>query len=678
MDNEPNQLQNQKSTSELSSTAIREMGLICDEVLMQKTKSVSTDIHNNTENTLPEQQEQLSTHMELTEINSNNDTDTKLYLQMSSTEIISNNDTDSKLYLQMSSTEIISNNDTDSKLYLQMSSTENFTPSPQSAHVSVAIQSQPDFAPKKESLAPPVPVPVAIQWTKTLSRVDQAIEKAILKIGVVHEATKTTTANLQKNEANTHNEKTESTRKLFLCYFFFCLLWGHLESLPGSLFSELITQLEISEVQLGSIFVSKSIAFCLSSIIAAYIIDKYESSHKYSAFIFFISGISVALIAYINKVYIQYILWICIGSASGLIEVGIPVYSFRAFTGDNSAKIWFKLMSAYNLAKTVTPLIIQTSISMFSTFSYSSFIVAFVAYSGSMLLFVLETPKHDEYRAMKKQIAKTDTMRNAESVLKELEPHKMMRNIIIFLFAMVTMMYGCIMSGLVTFITLYVTSYLNISVVIGRYLISAFYAGAFVYRFWIGFCLCSCFKKRMHSTNYLFISLITGYATYAILFAIWIVFTLFDGININIQIIILFIVFAVGGFASSSTYPNTFELIEGIFPVNGIIACTFTIALGIGDLIIVVIMSKLFESFNAGVQPIPLLFASIIQIIILIVTMILYKKYKTYEAVILAGKTRQLSALRGLGSGMLSRPLSQIPPEMQVSISVFHLNYSYN
>eukprot|EP01083_Nonionella_stella_P264723 897637_1 len=146
MDNEPNQLQNQKSTSELSSTAIREMGLICDEVLMQKTKSVSTDIHNNTENTLPEQQEQLSTHMELTEINSNNDTE----------------------------------------LYLQMSSTENFTPSPQSAHVSVAIQSQPDFAPKKESLAPPVPVPVAIQWTKTLSRVDQAIEKAILKIGVVH------------------------------------------------------------------------------------------------------------------------------------------------------------------------------------------------------------------------------------------------------------------------------------------------------------------------------------------------------------------------------------------------------------------------------------------------------------------------------------------------------------
>eukprot|EP01084_Bolivina_argentea_P092867 167051_1 len=430
---------------------------------------------------------------------------------------------------------------------------------------------------------------------------------------------------------------------LFICYFLVCLYWGFLESLPGSLFNELIEQLNISEIKVSSIFLSRAVTFCVSSIITAYIIDKFISTHKYAFIILIISAICLSWIPFVNDVYIQYILWISLGFASGLIEVAIPVYTFRAFV-TNSQKMWFILLTCYGIGKSLIPLIIQFFIELFDTFSYSLFFISFTALTACIFLFILSTPTHDEFRAIEKEMAKTNTLRRAQSVLQELEQHKTMRNVIIILFGIILIIFSIIQSGIVTFITLYVSEYLGVSDIMGRYLISTYYGGQLFYRFVIGFCLCDYIKSKLHSANHLFTMLIVYYVIYVLLFCVWIFCTIFNEhaqMGSNVQILILFIVFGCGGFVSSSTYPTIYELCETMYPINGVISCIFTMALGIGDMIIVVIMGELIKYFDIGigVQPIPLIIVAIIQIIVIVIVVVLYNKYKSYESVILAAKT---------------------------------------
>eukprot|EP01084_Bolivina_argentea_P140368 246781_1 len=439
--------------------------------------------------------------------------------------------------------------------------------------------------------------------------------------------------------------KKSRTRNLFICYLFMCLFWGFLAPLPGSLFSELQKQLHISDISVTQLFLSRAITFCAGSIVTAYIIDKFISTHHYVSLVFCVALVSVSLVPFITYIPIQYLLWISMGFTGGLIEVSLPVYAFRTFT-DSAQTIWFVLLTCYGVAKTVTPLAIQLSITLFDTFAYALFLMSAAALCASIFLFILATPQHDKLRTMNKQIAQTGTHRSAESVLMELEEHRTMRNMIIILFAVVLILFFFIQVGLITFVAVYIGEYLHASEVIGRYLISTYYGAQLLYRFMIGFCLCDCLQEAMHSTNYLFAVLMIGYAIEVALFMMWILCTIFtDAMNVNVTVAILFIVFAGTGFLSSATYPTVFELCETIYPIDGSVSCVFTMAMGVGDLLMVVIMAQIIKHFHIGFQPIPLAIAAGIEIILLLIIRVMYNKYKSYESVILATKKRDSKRL---------------------------------
>eukprot|EP01084_Bolivina_argentea_P067241 122501_1 len=375
------------------------------------------------------------------------------------------------------------------------------------------------------------------------------------------------------------------TRNLFICYLFVCLYWGFLETLPGSLFSELKVQLTISDISVTQIFLARAVTFCVAAIITAYIIDRFTSTHRYTSFIFCLSLVSVSLVAFINIVYIQYVVWMSMGFASGLIDVALPVYIFRTFTKQSSSQaVWFVLLTCYGLAKTIIPLLIQFCIVFFNAFSYPLFMVSAVALCAAIFLLILATPQHDKFRTIDKQIARVNSLRDALEVKADMKEYTTLRNIIIVLFTVVLITFYFIQVGLITFVTVYVDEYLHASDFVARSLISTYFGAQLLYRFIIVLCVCKPVRAAMRTTNYLFGILLIGYGIQVVLFMVWASFTILNqNTNVNITIAILFGVFGSTGFLTSATYPAVFELCEAIYPIDGFVSCVFGMAYGFGE-----------------------------------------------------------------------------------------------
>ena len=154
---------------------------------------------------------------------------------------------------------------------------------------------------------------------------------------------------------------------------------------------------------------------CVSSMITAYIIDKFAETHRISAFLLTVSALAVALMSFIDSLLQQYVLWCVVGAAAGLIEVAAPVFAFRAFTRD-AAKKWFVLLMAAGSCKMLTPLVIQLSISLSGDYSYGLYIVSLPGLICAVLMLLLPTPRHDKLRGIKKSIDEVDSLRSAMSV----------------------------------------------------------------------------------------------------------------------------------------------------------------------------------------------------------------------------------------------------------------------
>ena len=185
--------------------------------------------------------------------------------------------------------------------------------------------------------------------------------------------------------------------------------------LTGVLFASLLQQLNVSEITVASIFASRSIAFCISSIITAIVVDKYVESHRFAALCCLAGSIAFSLVAFVDSLPIQYFLWCVIGTAGGLADVAAPVFAFRAFTNETEKK-WLALNTAAGIARMTPPLINQLSISLTGEYLYFMFAMALAPVTLSVVLVLLPTPKHDELRGIEKALENADSLRSAKSI----------------------------------------------------------------------------------------------------------------------------------------------------------------------------------------------------------------------------------------------------------------------
>ena len=225
--------------------------------------------------------------------------------------------------------------------------------------------------------------------------------------------------------------------------------------------------------------------------------------------------------------------------------------------------------------------------------------------------------------------------------------YKTLRFATVIMFGVVLVIFMAVRSGMLTFIVLFVTDHLDGSEEVGSFLISAYFAGEVLYRLFASRCLCDCLRNKMRSPSFL----IFGYVVLTIIFCGWMAVSS-EELNIPylVQISVMFIVFGSSGFVCSTTYPAVYELCESIVPINGFAAGAFTICLGIGDLLVLLLMGEVIDIFGVSVQPMPLVALCVLQIAILGLTAILYRRYKAHEARVLQASPKYKMNIDTIGT----------------------------
>ena len=188
---------------------------------------------------------------------------------------------------------------------------------------------------------------------------------------------------------------------------------GAYAPLQGCLFVPLQEQLGVSEMELAFVYASRSIAFCVASILTAVVLDRCEESHRFSALIIVSVALAITSIAFFDGLPMQYVLWSVIGLSGGL-EVAAPVLVFRAFSNDESK--WFVLLMVAGVSKMAAPLVTQLSISLTGQYLYGMLVVALPGVLCGILMMVLPTPRHDHLRGIKKAIDDVNSLRSALSI----------------------------------------------------------------------------------------------------------------------------------------------------------------------------------------------------------------------------------------------------------------------
>lgn len=215
---------------------------------------------------------------------------------------------------------------------------------------------------------------------------------------------------------------------------------------------------------------------------------------------------------------------------------------------------------------------------------------------------------------------------------QEMAKHKTLKRMTVLLFGVILCLFFAVRSGSVTFIHLFVTKHLGASEDVGNFLISAYFGGEVLYRLVVGFCLCDCMKQKMRSPWFL----LFAHVVLVLFLLLWAAVAWRpDYLPYEAQIAVMFVVFCGSGLASSTTYPAVYELCEAILPISGFVAGAFTICLGLGDVLIVLVMGELVELFGVSVQPTPLVALCVVQIGVIGITAALFRKYKAYEATVL-------------------------------------------
>lgn len=199
--------------------------------------------------------------------------------------------------------------------------------------------------------------------------------------------------------------KEPNKTKYFYVYSLMYLYFGFIISLSGGLYQELKLQLHTSTHLIGYLFTIRSIAFIISAIISAYIIDNIKNSHKFISLSLILCSISICLIYYVINTWHMFIIFTFIGFGMGTCELCIPVLTFRLFP-NKGPRMFLISTVIYGIAKLLSPVLIQLSIYFIGKYYIATYIISFNGILFSIIICFLDTPKHDNLRVIKNEITK--------------------------------------------------------------------------------------------------------------------------------------------------------------------------------------------------------------------------------------------------------------------------------
>ena len=232
------------------------------------------------------------------------------------------------------------------------------------------------------------------------------------------------------------------TRKpaLIVLYSLLLIFYGYLDSTGSTLSAPIMLQLESSYVEYANIYLYFGIGSLMSAIISSFVVDAYESSHNYIAFVVVSASIASCLMPSTLTVQGQCILWFVIGSCYGSLGAAVPVYIFRAWPG-NASSYFFAFLCVFGVQKAVMPIFIELTILHFGFYGYALFAMSAIGILFGGLAVILPTPKHDELRSVRNILSTENSARSATEIFKALEQKQSVLNLLVALFGVIVFLF---------------------------------------------------------------------------------------------------------------------------------------------------------------------------------------------------------------------------------------------
>jgi len=481
------------------------------------------------------------------------------------------------------------------------------------------------------------------------------------------------------DDNNENKEVWEPNKKLYLmvymlsiCYYGVCL------SLTGAIFVELGDQLGTESSTIAYVFSVRSMFFVAGGLLGAYIIDHFEETHKFFAFVVCCSGICLCLVPFCTSVPLMFVLWAPIGFAMGCAELSNSVFIFRLFPNKDGGRMLLLSIAMYHFGKLSAPLIVQAAIEAFGTYKPSMWLFALISFGYALLVPCLTTPPYDRLRALKREViaqrekiealakeaadAELAADDNADAEMPPMPPnqgrvptatnstistqdqssgatattidlnqmvkvlsqrlagdksYKRKQYCIVGALILCYAMFSMIRNGFTTFITTYVADYLGHDDSIGRYLIVTFYMGQFVVA------LVGSSVKSLNPRK----SVLASFGSFLACTILMLV--------AGHHIVPVFIVFAFAGFVGGVTYPFLYAWCELIRPLTGLLSCLFTLAYGCGDALVSVVVAQVISFAGVRWYVVPLLVCAAVACVACVTNSIVFMRYKQQERGIL-------------------------------------------
>eukprot|EP00484_Ammonia_sp_Unknown_P019035 CAMPEP_0197030330 /NCGR_PEP_ID=MMETSP1384-20130603/9588_1 /TAXON_ID=29189 /ORGANISM="Ammonia sp." /LENGTH=470 /DNA_ID=CAMNT_0042459653 /DNA_START=51 /DNA_END=1463 /DNA_ORIENTATION=- len=393
---------------------------------------------------------------------------------------------------------------------------------------------------------------------------------------------------------------------------------GFICTFPAAIYVELQTRLNTSVLIISWIYTAMSIGYILGNVACGYLTDHIKEAHRLQSAILFACGIAVICVPFTSNIQFIFALFTIIGAGMASNETHYTIFIFRLYPADG-VTMYFWCVVIFDLFAILSASSIQFSLSLTGTDLYAFVIFGGIAIVHSIAILFVETPKHDEYRAIKRRAsslpkdacAADEVMDDgffaeaAATKLKLSSTYQRLQNVTITLLLFGMSLHAMTLGGFLSFSTVYCRDYLHIDDKYGRYFIMSFWSGGLVVLF---------LRQLLVSNSSPVLAVVISNILRCVLQVVFIALS-----KVTNAAPVYLVLYALCGATSGMNAAALCSWAELIRPTTGLIACLFWVFYGVGSATMMLSMGELTERYGAKWIPfiicVPLFVAAVVNAI---------------------------------------------------------------
>eukprot|EP01084_Bolivina_argentea_P020497 38117_1 len=449
-------------------------------------------------------------------------------------------------------------------------------------------------------------------------------------LAVVPTAKQTTKVAFDIDIATESKDKVDADSKpshkhLFMLIYGLLFTFEGVVCVPNAMYIDIQNALNTSTGTVSWMFSIMAMCGVASSLLSGLILDKFKETHRYLALVVIIGIIAILSIPFAMtiNVPVMCVVFGLIGYCDAAILTCVPVFIFRAFP-TTGRHVFFIACTTNSITWIVLPIAIQVSIDAAGHYYYPLISVCAIGLFAVCTSLCLPTPQHDELRAIRRKVSElpasppsydspetqSPTAKESTEIDMQMDIERLARKVsmrlndnlkygkikklLVSICVAALLLHENVECGCLAFITVYCVQYLNVNARYGRYLISTYYFAVVGYRL-----MKEAIDKLGQNKS---INVSQKYAvTIGFVFRLLTLAVLWQVFGDNL--VILFVVFALMGFAGSPSPPGLVHWGESIMPMNGFVSGLFFVAYQGGIAIITPICGLLIDQYSAAVLP---------------------------------------------------------------------------